>query len=146
MYTPRPVNGGRGDADSLGSLPEFDLPEGVSSLGQGLAATGELTAAEHLIIEGSFDGQVFVPDHDVAIGRRGQVSGEILASNITVLGRATGRLIADRVEIADGATVEGEIVTERLVITDGAVFQGVVDPSRADAAFAVFRHERSRRG
>ena len=34
MYTPRPVNGGRGDADSLGSLPEFDLPEGVSSLGQ----------------------------------------------------------------------------------------------------------------
>ncbi|MYK87045.1 MAG: polymer-forming cytoskeletal protein [Acidobacteria bacterium] len=49
-------------------------------------------------------------------------------------------------EIADGATVEGEIVTERLVITDGAVFQGVVDPSRADAAFAVFRHERSRRG
>ena len=145
MYTPRPMNVGPGDADSLGSLPEFDLPEGVSSLAQGLAATGELTAAEHLIIEGSFDGQVFVPDHDVAIGRRGRVAGEILASNITVLGRATGRLVADRVEIADGATVEGEIVTERLVIADGAVFQGVVDPTRANAAFAVFRHERSRR-
>ena len=146
MYTPRPVNGGRGDADSLGSLPEFDLPEGVSSLAQGLAVAGELRAAEHLIIEGSFDGQVYVPDHDVAIGRRGRVSGEILATNITVLGRASGRLVADRVEIADGATVEGEIVAERLVITDGALFQGVVDPSRADAAFAVIRHERSRRG
>ncbi len=144
MYTRRPVNG-PGANHSLGSLPEFDLPEGVSSLAQGLTASGEITAAEHLIIEGSFDGQVFVPDHDVAIGRRGQVSGEILASNITVLGRATGRLIADRVEIANGATVEGEIVAERLVITDGAIFQGVVDPTRTDAAFAVFRHERNRR-
>ena len=146
MYTPRPVNGGPGDGHSLDSLPEFDLPEGVSSLAQGLVATGEITAAEHLIIEGSFDGQVFVPDHDVAIGRRGQVSGEILASNITVLGRATGRLIADRVEVAEGATVEGEVVAERIVIADGAVFQGVVDPTRTDAAFAVLRHERSRRG
>ena len=61
-----------------------------------------------------------------------------------MLGRATGRLIADRVEIADGATVEGEIVAERLVITDGAIFQGVVDPTRTDAAFAVFR-QRNRR-
>ena len=145
MYTPRPVNGGPGDDHSLSSLPEFDLPEGVSSLAQGLVVTGEITAAEHLIIEGSLEGHVFVPDHDVAIGRRGQVSGEILASNITVLGRATGRLIADRVEIADGATVEGEIVAERLVITAGAIFQGVVDPTRADAAFAVLRHERNRR-
>ena len=62
-----------------------------------------------------------------------------------MLGRASGRLIADRVEIADGATVEGEIVTERLVVMDGGILQGVVDPTRADAAFAVFRHERSRR-
>ena len=145
MYKRRPLNHGPGDDHSLGSLPEFDLPEGVSSLAQGLAATGEITAREHLIIEGSFDGRVVVPDHDVAIGRRGQVSGEILASNITVLGRASGRLIADRVEIADGATVEGEIVTERLVVMDGGILQGVVDPTRADAAFAVFRHERSRR-
>ena len=146
MYTPRPVNGGPGDSNSLGSLPEFDLPEGVSSLAQGLVVTGEISAAEHLIIEGSVDGRVFVPDHDVAIGRRGQVSGEILASSITVLGRAAGRLVADRVEIADHATVEAEIVAERIVIADGAFFQGVVDPTRTDAAFAVFRHERSKRG
>ncbi len=146
MYTPRPVNGGDGDGHSLDSLPEFDLPEGVSSLAQGLVATGELTATEHLIIEGSFDGRVFVPDHDVAVGRRGQISGEVLASSITVLGRATGRLVADRVEIANGATVEGEIVAEQIVIADGAFFHGVVDPTRTNAAFAVFRHERSKRG
>ena len=146
MYTPRPVSGGPGDGHSLGSLPEFDLPEGVSSLARDLVATGEITAAEHLIIEGSFDGRVFAPDHDVAIGRHGHVAGEILATNVTVLGRASGRLIADRVEIAKGAQVEAEIVTGRIVIADGAFFQGVVDPTRTDAAFAVFRHERSKRG
>lgn len=140
MYTPRPVSGGSG------SLPELDLPEGISSLGHGIAATGEIRAAEHLIVEGSFDGRIFIPDHDVAIGRRGSQSGELLARKITVLGRASGRLVADRVEIANGATVEAQILTERLVIADGAIFQGTVNPTRTDAAFAVFRHERSKRG
>ena len=73
MYTPRPVSGGPG------SLPAFDLPEGVSSLGHGFAASGEIRAAEHLIVEGNFDGRIFIPDHDVAIGRRGRQSGELLA-------------------------------------------------------------------
>ena len=146
MYTPRPVSGGSDDGRGTGSLPDFDLPEGVSSLAQGLAVSGELRAAENLIIEGRFDGQVFVPEHEVAVGRPGRLNGEVLARDITVLGRATGRLVADRVEIAPGATVEAEIVTERLVISDGAFFRGVVDPTRTDAAFAVFRHERSKRG
>ena len=143
MPTRRPVS--RGGGGSLESLPEFDLPEGVSSLAQGFVVTGTITSAEHLIIEGSVDGQVFVPDHDVAIGRHGQLTGEVLARGITVLGQATGRLVADRVEIADGATVKAEIIAERIVVADGAFFQGVVDPTRTDAAFAVFRHEPSSR-
>ena len=140
MSTPRPVSGGPG------SLPEFDLPEGVSSLGHGFEATGEIRAAEHLIIEGAFNGKIFIPDHDVAIGSSGRLSGELLARHITVRGRASGRLVADRVEIANGANVDAQILTERLVIADGAFFQGTVDPTRTDAAFAVFRHERSKRG
>jgi cytoskeletal protein CcmA (bactofilin family) len=146
MYTPRQVSDGSDDGRGPGSLPEFDLPEGVSSLAGSLVVAGELRATENLIIEGSFDGQVFVPEHEVAVGRRGRLNGEVLARHITVLGRASGRLIADRVEIVPGATVEAEIVTERLVIGDGAFFQGVVDPTRTDAAFAVFRHERGKRG
>ena len=140
MDTPPPVR------DGSGLLPAFDLPEGISSLGHGFSVTGEIRAAEHLIVEGAFDGRIFIPDHDVAVVRSGRVSGELLARNITVLGRATGRLVADRVEIAKGATVEAQILTERLVVADGAVFQGKVNPTRTDAAFAVFRHERSKRG
>ncbi len=139
------MSGGSDGVRKPGSLPEFDLPEGVSSIAHGLVASGEIRATEHLIIEGSFDGQVFVPDHEVAIGRPGTLNGEVLAKKITVLGQVTGRLVADRVELAKGSTVEAEIVTERLVIADGAFFRGAVDPTRTDAAFAVFRHERSKR-
>ena len=145
MYTPRPLsdrpNGSRGPR----ALPELDLPEGVSSLAHGLVVSGEIRAAEHLIIEGRFDGQIWVPEHDVAVGRRGRLNGEVIARRLTVLGQASGRLVAERVEIAAGATVEAEIVTERLVINDGAFVQGIVDPTRTDAAFAVLRHERSKR-
>ena len=140
MSTRRPVS------DGPGSLPEFDLPEGISTLGRDIEATGEIRAAEHLIIEGTFDGRIFIPDHDVAIGRSGKLSGELLARHITVRGRVTGRLVAGRVEIEKGATVvDAEVLAERLVIADGAFFQGTVDPARTDAAFAVFRHERSKR-
>ena len=122
------------------------MPEGVSSLGRGFAVEGEIRATEHLIIEGSFDGKIFMPDHDVAIGRTGSLNGEVLARKITVLGRATGKLVADRVEISKGATADAQVLTERLVVADGAFFRGRVNPTRADAAFAVFRHERSKRG
>ena len=128
MRARRPVSGGRGP------LPETGPPEGVSSLGRGFAAAGELRAAEHLIIEGSFDGLIVVPAHDVAIGRGGSQHGELRAKNVTVLGRAAGRLAAERIEIASGATVEGQLLAGRLVIADGAVFQGTIN--LADAADA----------
>ena len=140
-----PVSGGSGAGRDPGSPPESDPPEGVSSIGQAFAAAGELRAAEHVIIEGSFDGRVFIPDHELAVGRRGRLTGEALARRITVLGRASGRLVADRIEIASGAAVEAELVAERLVVADGAFFRGAVDPSPTDAAFAVFEHERGKR-
>lgn len=123
----RPVNAGRGERAAA------DPPEGVSSLGHGLAAAGEIRAAEHLIIEGSFDGRILNPAHDVAIGRGGSQSGELRARHVTVLGRAAGRLVADRIEIADGATVEGQLLAGRLVIADGAVFQGTINLAETDA-------------
>ena len=139
-----PVSGPGGGRDP-GSPPESDPPEGVSSLGQAFAAAGELRAAEHVIIEGSFDGRVLLPDHELAVGRRGRLTGEVLARRITVLGRASGRLVADRIEIASGAAVEAELVAERLVIADGAFFRGAADPSRTDAAAAVLEHGRGKR-
>ncbi len=123
------------------SLPEIDVPEGITSLGQTIAVKGELSAAEHIIIEGRFEGQLDVPDHGVAVGRLAIVKAEVLARTITVLGRAKGNLTAaEKVEIRNGGSVEGRIVAPKVAIEEGAYFKGSVDPKRIDAAMAVGRH------
>lgn len=128
------------------SLPDFDQPEGMTSLGRTLVIKGELSASEHLIIEGKVEGSVTVPDHGVAIGRHATVSADILARSISVLGRATGRLIAsDTVEVGNGAAVEGLINAATVTLRDGAFFKGTVDPARRDAALAVGRYRTKQR-
>ena len=49
--------------------PYSDLPEGMTLLGRTITIKGELTAAEHLIIDGHFEGQLAIPDHGLAIGQ-----------------------------------------------------------------------------
>ena len=129
------------------SLPDFDEPEGMTCLGRTLVIKGELSASEHLIIEGRFEGRVTVLEHGVAIGRHAKVSADVLARTITVLGQATGRLIAsDSVDLGSGAAVEGLINARTVTLGDGAFFKGTVDPARRDAALAVGRYRSRQRG
>ena len=129
------------DEDDLVPLPELDVPEGVTSLGRTIAVTGVLHAAEHLIIEGTFQGELTVPDHGLAVGQHAIVDAEVMARTISVSGRTTGTLTAsEKVEIHAGGDVEGRIVATRLAIEEGARFNGSVDPKRTVAALAVRRH------
>jgi len=132
---------GYGTDDDLLPLPDMDVPPGVTSLGRTIAVKGELTAGEHLIIEGRFEGRLVAPDHGIAIGRNAVVAADILARNVTVLGTAKGHVTASHgVELRQTASVEGEITSARVAIDEGAYFRGRVDPRRADAAVAVARH------
>ena len=135
------------DEADLIPLPDLDVPEGVTSLGRTIAITGELHAAEHLIIEGRFEGELTVPDHGLAVGKHAIVNAEIMARTISVSGRATGNLTAsEKIEIHDGSNVEERIVATRIAIEEGAYFKGSVDPKRTEAALAVRRHRLRRRG
>ena len=122
---------------SLQRTPEaraLDFPDGVTSLGPSLIVKGELTAREHIIIEGQFEGQIVVPEHGLAIGMHANVKADVVAKTVTVLGVVTGNLRAgDRVEISDTATVEGHIVSTHVTMADGARFKGTVNTQRAPA-------------
>ncbi len=101
---------------------------------------GELTAREHIIIEGQFEGQIVVPEHGLAIGMHANVKADVVAKTVTILGVVTGNLRAgDRVEISDTATVEGHIVSTHVTMADGARFKGTVNTQRAPAIAAVAR-------
>ena len=121
----------------------LDFPDGVTSLGPSLIVKGELTAREHIIIEGQFDGQIVVPEHGLAIGMHANVKADVVAKTVTILGVVTGNLRAgDRVEISDTATVEGHIVSTHVTMADGARFQGTINTQRAPARLQARRTAR----
>ena len=116
-------------------------PGAVTALGQGFSITGRLTAAEHVILEGAFEGNIVVPDHGVAIGGAAHLRGDVCAKAITVLGRVDGNLTAFAlIELRPTAVVTGRLVSPLLSIEEGARFHGLVDPTKAVAAVAVARH------
>ena len=121
--------------------PPLQPPGDVTALGLGLTITGRLTAAEHVILEGAFEGDIVVPDHGVAIGGAAHLRGDVCARAITVLGRVDGNLTAFAlIELRPTAVVTGRLASPLLSIEEGARFHGLVDPTKAVAAVAVARH------
>ena len=116
-------------------------PANVTAVGPGLRVKGRLSATEHLIIEGVFEGDIVIPDHGVAIGGAAHLRGDVCARAITVLGRVDGNLTAFAlIELRATAVVTGRLASPHLSIEDGARFHGTVEPTKAAAAAALARH------
>lgn len=116
-------------------------PGNVTAVGPRIAIRGRLTATEHVIIEGVFEGEIVIPDHDVAIGGAAHLCGDVCARAITVLGRVDGNLTAFAlIELRSTAVVTGRLASPHLSIEEGARFHGMVDPTKTAAAVAVARH------
>ena len=116
------------------------LAANVTAVGPGIRVKGRLSATEHVIIEGVFEGDIVVPDHGVAIGGAAHLRGDVCARAITVLGRVDGNLTAFAlIELRATAVVTGRLASPHLSIEDGAQFHGTADPTKAAAA-AVARH------
>ena len=127
--------------DNQPPVRNLEAPEGMTSIGRTIFVKGEVRSNEHLIIEGRVEGRVMVPEHGLAIGKHGNVSSEIMARTITVLGTVQGKITAtDRVELLPTGRAEGRIVTGSLIIDEGAYFKGMVDPTLKETVLAVSRH------
>ena len=113
----------------------------LSTFGRGLTAKGRLSATAHVIIEGTVEGEVVVPDHGVAVTGVARVRGDIFARTVTVLGRVDGNLTASRlIELRAASVVNGRLSSPCVVIEDGARFLGAVDRGKTDSAIALARH------
>ena len=113
----------------------------VTAVGLNVTVKGRLTATEHVIIEGVFEGDIVIPDHGVAVGGAAHVRGDVCAKTITVLGRVDGSLTASTlIELRSTAVVTGRLASPHLSIEEGALFHGTVDPTKAVATVAVARH------
>lgn len=99
-----------------------------ATIGKSLVIKGEVTGSESLYIDGKVEGSINLSGNRVTIGRNGQVTANINAREIVVLGKVKGNLNAsDRVDIRNEGSLTGDVVAQRISIEDGAFFKGGID-------------------
>ena len=111
--------------------------------GRTLDIRGSIDCVEDVLIEGRVDGHIWNEHHAVVVGADGTVKGDIVARIITVRGEVEGTMMATgRVDILDDARVSGRVVAPRLMLAEGAQFTGKVEPQHLETAMRVARHRR----
>lgn len=99
-----------------------------ASIGKGLSFKGEITGTESLYIDGKIEGSISLPGNRVTVGRNGNVTANITAREIVVLGKVRGNVTAtDRVDIRAEGSLTGDVAAARISIEDGAFFKGGID-------------------
>jgi cytoskeletal protein CcmA (bactofilin family) len=98
------------------------------NIGKSVVIKGDLQGSEDLIIEGQVEGTIHLNDHVLTIGANGRLNAQVFAKTVIVLGTVRGNVSAsEKVDIRDGATVDGDVVAPRVAIAEGAQFHGSVD-------------------
>jgi len=102
-------------------------------IGKSVVVKGELQGSEDLMIEGQVEAKIELKDNVLTIGPHGRIKGQVFAKTVVVLGTVNGNLTAsEKVDIRDGATVDGNVVSPRVAIAEGAQFHGSVDMKPRD--------------
>jgi cytoskeletal protein CcmA (bactofilin family) len=91
---------------------------------------GRLVTSESLRIDGKLIGNVEATQENkvsVALGKSGQIQGDIYAYRVFIAGKVDGNIYCtERVELHDGAIVNGDISYEQIAIEPGAKLNGLM--------------------
>lgn len=97
-------------------------------IGQSITIKGSITGAENLVIEGTVEGSVDLPDHDLTVGASGKVKANLSAKVVHVQGQVDGDISgSEKVVVSESGHVLGNIVAPRVTLEDGAKFKGSID-------------------
>ena len=104
-----------------------------ATIGRSLCIKGEISGSESLFIDGRVEGTINLNDNRVTIGRNGNVTANVSAKEVVVMGKLHGNVVVtDRVDIRAEGSLSGDVVAHRLSIEDGAFFKGSVDLKRSE--------------
>jgi cytoskeletal protein CcmA (bactofilin family) len=105
---------------------------GMVNIGKSVVIKGELEGSEDLTIEGRIEGTIRLKDHVLTIGPNGRIDAQVFAKSVIVVGTVRGNITAsEKLDIRDGASVDGDVVSPRVAIAEGAQFHGSVDMKQA---------------
>ncbi|MEW6441651.1 MAG: polymer-forming cytoskeletal protein [bacterium] len=109
--------------------------ENRTVIGEQISVEGNIRGKENLLIEGRLKGSIELEEHQVIIGMKGVVEGEVIAKDVTVSGRMTGNVKAlGRVEITRQAEFHGELKARRISVEDGAYIKASIELEREPEA------------
>ena len=115
-------------------------PLSISTIGEDLTITGNVTSKGELHLDGQVQGDV----HCVALvlGENAQLEGSVVAEDVMVRGRLIGSVRARRVTLQSKSHVEGNLFHKSLSLEQGTHFEGESHPSEdplssSPEAFAV---------
>jgi cytoskeletal protein CcmA (bactofilin family) len=106
---------------ALARKPALDGPP-ASELGRALTVTGRLETGGELLIHGTIRGRIDAGRLIVSAG--GAVEGDIVANDVRIAGRVSGRIFALNVTLEAGAKVAARIFHHSVTIANGARFEG----------------------
>jgi len=100
----------------------------MANIGKSITIKGDLSGDEDLVIEGTVEGKIDLPNNQLTIGSNGNVRADVAAKSVVVVGRVAGNVSGtERVEIEATGSVEGDVRAPRLVVQEGAVLNGSVE-------------------
>lgn len=105
----------------------------IMNLGKSVMIKGELSGSEDLTLYGRMEGSVKLPEYTLTIGPDADISAEISAKTVVIMGGVTGNVFAgEKVEIRSTGSVTGDITSPRFAIQDGGCMRGKVATSKSD--------------
>lgn len=108
--------------------PSSSTGEPGGTIGKTIRIEGSISGHADLHIEGEVEGQIELAENSLTIGPNGNAKADVVARNISVQGRLSGKVRAgDRIAIAKTGSVDGEVTTSRIAVEDGAVFRGSIN-------------------
>ena len=115
--------------------PPTQGEENVANIGKSISIKGDLTGNEDIVIEGTVEGKIDLPNNQLTVGANGTVRAEITAKGIVVIGRVSGNVHGtERVEVQATGVVEGDVVAPKLGVAEGAVVNGSIKMSKKTGA------------
>jgi hypothetical protein len=64
----------------------------MANIGKSITIKGDLSGNEDLVIEGTVEGRVDLPDNQLTVGANGSVRAEVHAKAVIVVGKVTGNV------------------------------------------------------
>jgi len=103
-------------------LNQTHKSENTASIGAGVRVQGVMKVPGRVHVDGSFSGELSADT--LIVGHTGQVSGQISANNVVVMGRVSQQLHATHLQIRATGSVSGAVTYSELEIDRGGILDG----------------------